>query len=129
VIFVLDTHAFVWHLTNSRRLSKKARAILDDPEALLVLPAIALAELRFLADRGRIEISWTDIRWALAADDRCAVHATDETVVEHMPPGLDIHDAIICGTAILRREVFGEDVAVITRDKDIRDSGLVETVW
>jgi len=39
-----------------------------------------------------------------------------------------MHDAIVCATANLLTEA-GEDVAVITRDAEIRESGLVQTVW
>jgi len=40
-----------------------------------------------------------------------------------------MHDGIIVATAMVFRDPLGEEIRLITRDKDIRDSGLVETVW
>ena len=129
MIYVLDTHALVWHLMNSPRLGQQARQIVADASAVLVVPSITLAEARFLSMRGRIPLAWEDVVELLDEDARCEVHPLDRDVVERLPVGLNIHDAIICATALLCRETLGEDVCVITRDGQIIASGLVETVW
>ena len=49
--------------------------------------------------------------------------------VRLIPGNLEMHDGIIVATALLIQDSSDEDVAVITRDRAIRDSGLVETVW
>jgi hypothetical protein len=46
-----------------------------------------------------------------------------------MPLSLNIHDAIICATAAVLTERTGEAAQLITQDRDIRDSGLVATIW
>ena len=47
-LYVLDTHALFWHLTASKRLSKRARQVFDDArkgKAVLILSPIVLLEL------------------------------------------------------------------------------------
>lgn len=56
VRFVLDTHALVWYLEGSTRLSAAAKSIMDDPASEMVLPAIALAEAVHIVDKGRTSI-------------------------------------------------------------------------
>jgi hypothetical protein len=55
--------------------------------------------------------------------------AFNTDVLGRMPDGMEIHDAIICGTALAYRDIFSEDVAVITRDRVIRTAGIVPTIW
>jgi hypothetical protein len=45
-----------------------------------------------------------------------------------LPTTLNIHDAIIVGTALVHRDLLGEQVALITRDPEITASGLVPVV-
>jgi hypothetical protein len=65
----------------------------------------------------------------IAGATNCVVYPLDETVVEHLPTTLNIHDAIIVATALVFRDVLGETSAVITKDTDITVSGLVNVVW
>jgi len=49
--YVADTHALFWYLTGSRRLGAGARTAFDEAqsgEAIIYIPAIAMAELYFL---------------------------------------------------------------------------------
>ncbi|MEX0801452.1 MAG: PIN domain-containing protein [Dehalococcoidia bacterium] len=127
--YVVDTHALIWYLTNSPRLGGLAKQALLDPTALLVISAIALAEIRFLSQRGRIPLAWDDVQRLLKDDARCVVHPVHRDIVDHMPSTLNIHDALICATALFYHESLGEDVKVLTKDRAIVASGLVETVW
>lgn len=54
---VLDTHALVWYVEGSSRLSSAAKAIMDDPASEMILPAIALAEAVHIVEKGRTSIS------------------------------------------------------------------------
>ena len=66
---------------------------------------------------------------AIAKDTRCVVYPLDSNVVSAMPTKLDIHDSIICGTALVYSELLEEEVQVVSRDEEIVDSGLVKTLW
>jgi PIN domain nuclease of toxin-antitoxin system len=54
--YVLDTHALVWYLEGSPRLSINAKAVIDAPDNQLVLPLIGLTEAVFIIGRGRTSI-------------------------------------------------------------------------
>jgi len=66
---------------------------------------------------------------AVEADSRLLPFPLTVEVLHLLPDNLEMHDAIICATAILLREALGEDVRVITRDHEIIASGIVQTVW
>jgi len=51
--FVVDTHALIWFISRDPRLGNRARAILRDPDVRLIIPAIVLAEIKYLAYRDR----------------------------------------------------------------------------
>lgn len=129
MIYIVDTHTLIWHFTSSPRLGGHARRLLNDAAVTLVIPIIVLAEARFLALRGRIPLAWEEIMIRLDRDIRCVVYPLDRGIVDRLPPGLNIHDGIICATALACKDSLREDVQVITRDERIVASGLVETVW
>jgi PIN domain nuclease of toxin-antitoxin system len=129
VTHVVDTHALVWFLEGSNQLSEPARAALADPAAQIVIPAIVLAEIAFLCAKGRIQTDRATVLHRVAASANTVIYPLDETVVEHLPTTLDIHDAIIVATALVFRDLLNEPTAVITKDRAITESHLVNTVW
>jgi len=129
VIHVVDTHALLWHIEGSRELSDTARRVLADTPDALILPTIALAEARYVIARRRTPVSWRDLLDEVERDNRFSVHNLDLDIVRRAPEVLEMHDALICATALTLQEASGELVPVITKDRRIRDSGLVETVW
>jgi len=129
MVCVIDTHALVWYLTDDRRLGRRAAELLGRPDTRIVVPVIVLAELKYLHRRSRISLSFSAVQTIIGADERCAVYPVNEEVVDLLPLDLDIHDAIICATALACRRSIGEETVVLTRDQGITDSGLVSTVW
>ena len=126
---VLDTHALVWHLTDSERLGRNAGALLCDPANHIVTPTIVMAELKYLHHRGRIPLSYAEVVTSIENDERCMLFPLTEPVLALLPIELEIHDAIICATAILLQEAGVDAVRVLTRDRQIAGSGLVKSVW
>ncbi len=129
MIYVLDTHPVVWFLESSQRLSQRALSIVRDPSQSFILPTIVLVEMAYLYAKGRIEVSAEIVRQRLIAVSNCILYPLDEQVVNRIPLGLNIHDAIIVATALVYRDLLLESVAVITKDGEITRSGLIETVW
>ncbi len=128
---VADTHAVVWYLLKSPRLSAKARNFMDDAAAGgqdIVISSINLAEIVYLIEKGRLASSVYDLKRALA----------DPTyVIEEVPFTIEIVDAmrlvsrtdvpdmpdrIVAATGIY----FGAPIN--SRDGRIRTS-QVKTVW
>ena len=129
MIHVVDTHALTRYVEDYRKLGAVGRAVFDDPNVMLVVPTIALAEARFMIFRTKVGIVWDDIIQKLESDDRLIPTSLTIDVLNRVPNVLEMHDGIIVATALLFSESLAEDVQVITRDKEIRDSGLVHTVW
>jgi PIN domain nuclease of toxin-antitoxin system len=126
---VVDTHALVGFFEKNPRLSTAANNALTDPNAKIVVPTIVLAEIKFLHTRGRIATDLAATLAQLASLTNCVVYGLNTAVVQHLPTSLNIHDAIIIGTALVFRDVFGEQTAVISRDSQIKASGVIQVIW
>ncbi len=131
-VVVADTHAAVWYLSNSPRLSSAAAKALDDASAAgdaILIPSISLVELTYLVEKGRIPAEARQrLVDALAepggpyelapldGDVAAAVELIDRSVVPDMP------DRIIAATALSSR------AALVSRDGKIRAS-QIQTIW
>jgi predicted nucleic acid-binding protein len=129
VIHVVDTHPLIWHLEHWRGLGKNAAQILDFSTDELIVPTIVLAEARWTIAKKRREITWDELLTSVSADYRFRIHDLDVEIVRNLPESLEMHDAIICATALAYQDASGEPVPVITKDRRFRDSGLVHTIW
>ncbi len=123
---IVDTHALAWFVSRDRRLGAKARTVLRDPNVRLIIPAIVLAETKYLAHKGRLTQSLDEVLRVINSDPRCTIYPVDLSVVSKAPLGLDIHDSLIVGTAMVQREAIA---GILTRDEAITSSGLVPTLW
>jgi len=122
----LDTYALVWYLTNDRRPGAQAAAVLEDPDALLIIPVIVLAEIKNLAHKRRLAATIERVLTVIEADGRCVIRPIDLEIIRAMPMELDIHDALIVGAALTH--VTPVD-SVLTCDQDIIRAGLVPVIW
>ncbi len=129
MVYVVDTHAIVWFFEESNELGKEALNILNSENSNLIIPTIVLAEIFYLSNRRKITPSFEIILQTIEQDERCIIYPLDINVLRFLPEGLSIHDGIICGTALVYRELLKEDVRFITKDKEIVDSGIIYTVW
>lgn len=126
--YIVDTHALVWFLEKSTKLGKNARKALLDTDSLIVIPSIVLAEIRFLFAKERFQTSLDHVFSVIENNPGCIIYPLDKDIVNIMPTTLEIHDAIITGTALFfEMKSDSEDVIVITKDKEIIDSELVKT--
>ena len=129
MFYIVDTHALIWFLTSSPRLSKKVFKILNDSKSLIIISTLVLAEIKFLSEKARIEKSFSEIVEILQNDSRVKIHPIDLSVVENAPKSLDIHDSLICGTALVYQKFLQEEVRLITKDKEIINAKVIETLW
>jgi len=127
--YVVDTHALLWFIEGSPRLSVAARDALSTSESSLVVPAICLAELTYLYDRGKAQVDLRRVREEILSARNTKVYPLDEVVVELMPRELEIHDAIIVATTRVYSELLGVQTALITRDLTLQQAGIVATLW
>jgi PIN domain nuclease of toxin-antitoxin system len=129
---VADTHAAVWYLTNSPKLSGVAARALDQASAggdPILIPSISLVELTYLVEKGRVPAEarkrLVDVLaqpggpYELAPLDgrvAAAVELIDRNVVPDLP------DRVIAATAL------AAGVALVSRDGQIRAS-QIQTIW
>lgn len=123
-MIVLDTHVLIWAAQDSRKLGRRAAAILDDMEvaSTLLIPAMCLWEIAMLDYRGRIELgrdvtSWIDVTLALPGmklaplDPRIALDTARLPDWTHRDPT----DRIVVATA------RGHGAPLMTADQTILD--------
>jgi predicted nucleic acid-binding protein len=129
MVHIVDTHALVWYLTRDHHLGSRARQILDDDSARLIVPAIVLAETKHIADRHRIPMSFQHLLEHVTTSENIEIFPMNLAVIQELPKELDIHDAIIIATARAAQDFFGEDVVILTNDIAITQSNLIPVVW
>ena len=124
--YVVDTHALAWYLDDDPRLGSQAEAVLDNDDVRVIIPAIVLAEIKYLAHKGRLAQTLDEVLRVINSDPRCTIYPIDLSVITKAPLGLDIHDSLIVGTALVQREAI---TGILTRDETITSSVLVPTLW
>ncbi len=129
--YVVDTHALIWFWANSPRLGANADRILSDPNNVLVLPAIVLAEICWIVEHRAVGIALDEILIALDRDSRFVIYPLHREVIEKcnvLNAIGEMHDRqIVATTALLIDQ--GEMVSLITQDANIIASGLVPIIW
>jgi PIN domain nuclease of toxin-antitoxin system len=128
--YVTDTHPFVWYLAaDDERLSPSAKSVFknaDSAKAVVVIPAVVLAESLYLAEKGRIKAKAVEILELVESALNYRLYPLDLSVIQiawELKKIPEIHDRVIAATA--RR--LG--LELITDDKRIRESGYVKTLW
>ncbi len=127
--YVIDTHPLVWFVEANPRLSSAAKTAMTDAEAQIIIPTIVLVEVRYLQAAKRIKIGLAEVYQEFFNSTNCSACPLDEEIVSRIPENLNIHDAIITATALVYRDVLGHPVKLISKDKMIRDSKLIEILW
>jgi PIN domain nuclease of toxin-antitoxin system len=127
-----DSHAIVWHLQGSARLSALAASALTEAEATdgVVVSIATLIDLWYVTQTTK-KVTATDLavlRDLLVFSPAFVLQPINVAVVDattSIPRDLltDPWDRFIVGTA---RALA---VSLVTRDRAIRDSGLVPTIW
>ena len=130
--YVVDTHTLIWFLEENPRLGSQAKTLLQNPESALAIPIIVLAEACWMIEHGKTSIpSSRSFLDAVAADPRVCVIPLDQAVLNKtlsLTAVTGMHDRQIVATALLLVD-RGETVALLTRDANIRDSGLIPVLW
>ena len=125
---LLDTHAAVWLLQGDPRLGSAARRALSSGDAEPpYVSDIVLLEISLLVDSGRVVPGVTPpafLRRFAAELQVLPIDAEIAAAVPELPlPHADPFDRVIVATAMRHR------LRLVTRDRAIRESGLVDTLW
>lgn len=126
---LLDTHAWIWWTSDPRLLSARAAGRIGAARRIGIA-VISCWEFARWVSRRRISVDRGPLDWiqdALAQPRVELLHLTPAVAVQaaQLPdsfPG-DPCDRLIVATALV------EGRPLVTKDKRIRDSGVIETVW
>ena len=129
---VLDTHAWIWWVTEDERLSETARRAIETSRAdgTLWLSSISIWEVAKKVERGQLTLDRALDDWLDLALDPAGVRPVPlprSILVEscRLPdvlPG-DPSDQIIVATA------RAQGAVLVTRDAKLREYGHVRTLW
>jgi PIN domain nuclease of toxin-antitoxin system len=128
---VTDTHPLLFHAAGGGRLGKKASDYFDAcerREAILYVPAAVIWECALLARAGRVNLrrsvrAFFEDLFSNPAYQPYDLSAAQVFTAEEMRVNRDPFDALICAAA---RDL---EMPLITRDADIRSSGLLKVIW
>jgi PIN domain nuclease of toxin-antitoxin system len=126
---VLDTHTWIWWVSEPARLGRKGRREIDTAREIGI-PAICCLEVSVLVARGRIHFDRPTLEWihdALALPRVELLPLTPAVAVKaaELPaafPG-DPADRLIAATAVL------ESAALVTKDERIRGFAGMRAIW
>ena len=130
-MILVDTHVVLWLALEPARISKKARAVLEESRhggEGLAISDVSLLEIAIIDSKGRIQLhasleaflSEVETRFSvLPINGRVCVRAVNLPAVYPKDPA----DRIIGATALV------EGIPLVTADDAIRRSKALPTIW
>ena len=130
-MILLDTHAWIWHLSDSSQLSPAARAAIADARRDLAVhvSSISVWELFMLTKKGRLQLAITPEAFLHRAERLSYVRfaAVDNGVARRSVQLPDIHgdpaDRLIAATA----QQLG--CPIVSKDRRFSDYPGAEIIW
>lgn len=126
-MIVLDTHVWFWAVTAPDRLSEASLDSIQSADEVSV-SAITCWEISMLAEKGRIALNMPVCQWledALSSSGTILLPIVPAVgaLAARLPMHGDPADRLIVATAITA------GCELVTKDHQIRTSGLVSTIW
>ena len=110
------------------RLSENALRAFEESieEGVIIVPSIVLAEILFIAKKGRITLTFEETLGKIEERDNFDVAALDSDILkvaDKIEVDMEMHDKLIVATSLYFES------GLITRDRQIKESGIVSTIW
>lgn len=126
--YTTDAHSLIWYFTENPRLSKKALKAFEQTkeEGSIIVPALVLAEVMFIARKGRTTLTFEQTLAKMEEYENFEAAPLDVNILkvaDTIEVDLEMHDKLIVATALYL------DIPLITRDEQIKQSGVVTTIW
>lgn len=131
-MIVLDTHAWIWWVSNPELLSEKAKQIIDEAATgkSVFISSISAWEIAILVSRDRLKLTMSPDDWVAASEalpffEFVPVSNSIALKSVQLPGSLhnDPADRIIIATAV------SLGAYLVTKDEKIRNYPHVKTVW
>ncbi len=125
---LLDTHVFLWWITDDRQMSNRARTVIEDPDSVLLLSAASAWEIAIKARTGRLPLP--DVPAHLVPQQMAA------NAIEGLPVSVE-HALLVHDLPLLHRDPFdrllvaqsrSEKIPILTADPLISQYD-VQTIW
>ncbi|OQY45120.1 MAG: hypothetical protein B6242_11125 [Anaerolineaceae bacterium 4572_78] len=126
--YATDTMGLILYL-EKRRLPQKIKAIfrqVEQGQATMHIPAFVFAEIMYLSQKERIQISMSDVKQYLKKYinfHECPLNFATIQVAHEIDDIPELHDRLIAATAKYL------EVTLITNDPIIQKSSHVQTIW
>lgn len=127
--FLTDTHALLWHFTNSRKIGQKAKDIFHKCEkggCIIFIPSIVIAECLSIFDKKKVIFDFKDLFNRIRISENYVIIPLDYKILLHMSETeevAELHDKIIVATA----KLLG--TPLITKDTLLVNLKTITTVW
>ena len=131
-MILLDTHVWIWFVSNPEKLSKKVRASVDQAMKAngILISSISAWEVALLAANDRLQLTMDVADWIaksesvsfirfVPVDNSIAIKSVNLAQPLHSDPA----DRIIIATAIK------VGVPMVTKDEKILNYPYVKTIW
>lgn len=126
MLYVTDTHPLVRYLIGELpEKSDKIFASAEIGKSTIYIPTIVLAECLYLVEDGTINLDYDDLLSRIESSRNFIPVSLNFQVMKVLPEIKlkEIHDRIIVASAKIL------NTKLITKDKEIKKSRIVETVW
>ena len=125
---LLDTHAFLWWITDDARLSKRARGFIADPDNELLLSAASAWEMAIKASLGKLEVAGELVELVTAEMNANAINGLAVTVQHALRVLALPHHHRDPFDRLLVAQCQIEDVPIVSGDAQYRKYG-VKRIW
>jgi PIN domain nuclease of toxin-antitoxin system len=131
-MIVLDTHAWIWFISNPDLLSKRAKeaATAAAKDKNILISSISAWELVRLVSKNRLKLTIDATDWIAKSESLPFIQfvpVTNSIAVKSVNLPAPFHpdpaDRIIVATAL------SMGAPLVTKDKKLLGSGLVKTIW
>ena len=127
--FIADTHALIWHFTNSPKISRKIKGIFDrceNGDCIIFIPSIVIAECLSIFDKKKVDFDFKILFDKIRKSENYIIIPLDHRIILRMVETKEVtelHDKIIVATAKLL------DTPLITKDAILAGLKSITTVW
>lgn len=126
MLYVTDTHALVWYINGT--LPKVVDDIFksaENGESTLFIPTVVLAECLYLLENKKIDLNFDDLLRRIEMSRTFIPTSFNFQLLKLLPEIRvgELHDRIIVATAKML------NARLITKNKEIKNAGIVTIVW